>query len=177
MAWPTAHWPSDRLLGRDDGQEDMAEAERHDDAVEDCGEYGIGHRRSRADGKRGADTRDPPPAGHSRGRNEVLEALRLRAMRGSELGFTEVDIADQLGVPQAAARRWWMAYTAGGPGSLAGERAGRPVGSGRMRSDGQARHIQDLIENHSPEELSIPTPQRSRWAARDLILRECGRTG
>jgi hypothetical protein len=30
--------------------------------------------------------------------DEVLEALRLRALRGCELGFTETEIADLLGV-------------------------------------------------------------------------------
>ena len=32
--------------------------------------------------------------------DEVIEALRLRALRGRELGFTEADIADLLGVPR-----------------------------------------------------------------------------
>ena len=30
--------------------------------------------------------------------DEVLEALRLRALRGCELGFREADVADLLGV-------------------------------------------------------------------------------
>src|SRR5436305_11119733 len=42
--------------------------------------------------------------------DEVLEALRLRALHGCELGFTEADIADLLGVCRETVSRWWSAY-------------------------------------------------------------------
>src|SRR5512135_1061039 len=106
--------------------------------------------------------------------DEVLEALRLRALRGCELGFTEVDVAELLGVSQETVSRWWTAYTTGGLGALPGDRTGRPVGSGRMLSDEQGRYIQDLIDDHSPEELGLPSPLWSRRAVRDLIRQECG---
>jgi len=106
--------------------------------------------------------------------DEVLEALRLRAVRGCELGFTQADIADLLGVSQETVSRWWTAYTAGGLGAIPGDRTGRPVGSGRTLSEEQARHIRDLIANHSPEELGIPAPLWSRRAVRDLIRQEFG---
>ena len=106
--------------------------------------------------------------------DDVLEALRLRAVRGCELGFTQRDIADLLGVSQETVSRWWTAYTSGGPDALPGDRTGRPVGSGRVLSDEQARHIQDLIDVHSPEELGIPAPLWSRRAVRDLIRKEWG---
>ena len=41
--------------------------------------------------------------------DEVLEALRLRALRGCELGFTEADVADLLGVCRETVSRWWSA--------------------------------------------------------------------
>jgi transposase len=104
--------------------------------------------------------------------DEVLEALRLRAVRGCELGFTQADVADLLGVAQETVSRWWTAYTAGGPGALPGDRTGRPVGSGRTLSDEQARHIQGLIDDHGPEDLGISAPLWSRRAVRDLIRRE-----
>jgi transposase len=106
--------------------------------------------------------------------DEVLEALRLRAVRGCELGFTQSDIADRLGVSQETVSRWWTAYTAGGPAALPGDRTGRPVGSGRTLSDEQSRRIQDLIDDHSPEDLGIPAPLWSRRAVRDLIRQEFG---
>jgi transposase len=108
--------------------------------------------------------------------DEVLEALRLRAVRGCELGFTQGDIADLLGVSQETVSRWWTAYSAGGPGSLPGERTGRPVGSGRTLSDEQARRIRDLIDGHTPEGLGIASPLWSRRAVRDLIRQEFGIT-
>src|SRR5687768_15131936 len=74
--------------------------------------------------------------------DEVLEALRLRALRGCELGFTEADVADLLGVCRETVCRWWSAYAEGGLGALPHERTGRPLGSGRSLSDEQAGHIQ-----------------------------------
>jgi transposase len=106
--------------------------------------------------------------------DEVLEALRLRALRGCERGFSETDVADLLGVARETVSRWWTAYAAGGPDAVAGDRTGRPVGSGRTLSDEQARHIRDRIDEHSPEELGIAAATWSRKAVRDLIHQECG---
>jgi transposase len=106
--------------------------------------------------------------------DEVLEALRLRALRGCELGFTEADVADLLGVARETVSRWWSAYADGGPGALPGDRTGRPVGSGRTPSDEQARRIQEPIDHRSPEQLGIPAALGSREAVRDLIRQGCG---
>lgn len=106
--------------------------------------------------------------------DEVLEALRLRALHGCELGFTEADVADLLGVSHETVSRWWTAYADGGLGALPGDRTGRPVGSGRTLSDEQARQIQEQIDHHSPEELGIHAALWSRKAVRDLIRQECG---
>ena len=106
--------------------------------------------------------------------DEVLEALRLRALRGCELGFGEADVAELLGVSRETVSRWWTAYAAGGPEAIPGDRTGRPVGSGRVLSDEQARRIQGLIDEHSPEKLGIAAAVWSRKAVRDLIRNECG---
>jgi transposase len=106
--------------------------------------------------------------------DEVLEALRLRALRGCELGFTEADVADLLGVSPETVSRWWTAYVAGGLGAIPGDRTGRPVGSGRILTDEQARRIQRQIDDCSPEELGIAAAVWSRKAVRDLIRAECG---
>jgi predicted transcriptional regulator len=50
--------------------------------------------------------------------DEVLDALRLRALRGRELGFTETDLADLLGVTRETVSRWWAAYCTGGTDAL-----------------------------------------------------------
>ena len=106
--------------------------------------------------------------------DEVLEALCLRAVRGCELGFTEADVADLLGISRETVSRWWSAYTRQGPDALPGDRTGRPVGTGRTLSDEQAEHIRDLIDHNSPEELGVPSPLWSRRAVRDLIRKEYG---
>ena len=106
--------------------------------------------------------------------DDVLEALRLRAMRGCELGFTEADVADMLGVSRGTVSRWWSAYSASGPDALPHERTGRPLGSGRALTDEQSRRIQTLIDGNSPEQLGVASPLWSRRAVRDLILKELG---
>lgn len=102
----------------------------------------------------------------------VLHALRLRALHGCELGFTEQDIADLLGLSRESVSHWWSAYHCGGLDAVPGNRTGRPVGSGRTLSDEQSKRIQELIDNNSPENLGIASPLWSRRAIRELIRKE-----
>ncbi len=88
--------------------------------------------------------------------DEALGALRLRALRGIELGYTELELADLLGVCHETISRWWTAYRADGLQALPGGRTGRPRGSGRLLSDQQAARIKARIDFHSPEEVGIP---------------------
>jgi transposase len=106
--------------------------------------------------------------------DEVLEALRLRALRGVELGLAEAQVADLLGVSRETVCRWWSAYADGGVEALPQQRCGRPLGSGRFLSDSQARHIQDLLDQNNPEDLGIASALWSRAAVRDLIRRQFG---
>jgi transposase len=105
--------------------------------------------------------------------DEVLEALRLRALRGIERGFTQADLADLLGVSHETVCRWWADYLLAGLHGLPGKRSGRPLGSGRALSPEQSAHIQFLISHNSPERLGIASPLWSRRAVRDLIRQEC----
>src|SRR4051794_17419910 len=106
--------------------------------------------------------------------DEALQVLRLRALRGIELGFSELDLADLLGVCHETISRWWTAYGTEGLDCLPGQRSGRPVGTGRLLSDEQGRRIQECIDHYSPEHLGIPSPLWSRRAVRDLIRKEFG---
>jgi len=106
--------------------------------------------------------------------DEVLEALRLRALRGCELGFAEADVADLLGVCRETVSRWWSAYAAGGLEAIPQGRTGRPLGSGRTLADGQAQHLQGLIDAQTPEALGIPSALWTRRAVGELIRREYG---
>src|SRR6266480_1139322 len=80
--------------------------------------------------------------------DEVLEALRLRALHGCELGFTETEMAELLGVCRETVCRWWTAYAQGGRDALPQQRTRRPLGSGRFLSDAQADQIQRLLRTH-----------------------------
>src|SRR3954463_16264510 len=87
--------------------------------------------------------------------DDVLDALRLRALRGCELGFTQADVADLLGLSRETVSRWWSAYAAGGLQAIPHDRTGRPLGSGRTLTPQQARHLQGLIDAKTPEQLGI----------------------
>jgi transposase len=106
--------------------------------------------------------------------DEVLEALRLRAVHGCELGFTEAEVADLLGIARETVSRGWSADAPQGPDALPGDRTGRPVGTGRTLSNEQAEPIQDLSDQNSPEGLGVPSPLWSRRAVQDLIRKEDG---
>lgn len=106
--------------------------------------------------------------------DEVLEALRLRALRGCQLGFTETEIADLLGVRRETVCHWWTAYASGGLDALPHDRTGRPLGSGRTLSDEQAARIQQQLRTHQPEELGIAAPLWTRRAVGELIRQQCG---
>src|SRR6516164_3133659 len=101
--------------------------------------------------------------------DEALQVLRLRALRGIESGYTELELADLLGVCHETISRWWTAYLADGLPALPGGRTGRPLGSGRLLSDEQAERIPACIDFQSPEDLGSPHALWTRRAVRDLI--------
>ena len=104
--------------------------------------------------------------------DEALQVLRLRALHGIELGFSEVELSQLLGVCNETISRWWTAYTVAGLDSLPGERSGRPLGSGRFLSEQQAQRIQELIDDNSPDKVGIAHTLWTRRAVRDLIRKE-----
>jgi transposase len=108
--------------------------------------------------------------------DDVLAALRLRALRGCELGFQECDLAELLGLAPETICRWWTAYQEGGLDAVPHARTGRPVGIGRTLSDEQATRIQSQIDNHTPGQLDIPAALWTRKAVRVLIQKETGIT-
>ena len=104
--------------------------------------------------------------------DDALEVLRLRALRGVDLGFSQADMAAVLGVSRDTVCRWWTAYTAGGIDALPHERSGRPLGSGRFLSDEQASRIRSLIDKNTPEQLGIHSALWTRRAVGELIQKE-----
>jgi transposase len=98
--------------------------------------------------------------------NDVLEALRLRAVHARELGYTVIDIAAILGVREETVSRWCSQYDRGGQEALPGDRTGRPIGSGRLLTREQEQCIQLVIETQSPQELKIPARHAFRGGQR-----------
>jgi transposase len=106
--------------------------------------------------------------------NEVLEALRLRAVHARERGYALVDIAAILGVREETVSRWCAKYDRGGEQALPGDRTGRPVGSGRLLTAEQEASIQQLIDTKSPQELAIPSALWTRQAVQELLHQQTG---
>src|SRR5512147_241667 len=106
--------------------------------------------------------------------NEVLEALRLRAVHARELGYAVIDIAAVLGVREETISRWCSRYDRGGREALPGDRTGRPIGSGRLLDREQEQGIRQAIQTKTPQELEIPSALWTRQAVRDFINQQFG---
>ena len=107
--------------------------------------------------------------------DEVLEALRQRAIHARELGYSVVDIAAILGVREETVSRWCVKYEEGGEEALPGERTGRPVGSGRLLTEQEENRILELMESKLPQELNIPAALWTRAAVRELFKQVTGK--
>lgn len=104
--------------------------------------------------------------------DDAIQVLRLRALRGLELGYTQLQLADILGVCHETICRWSTAYHADGLEALPGKRSGRPSGSGRLLTDAQAQAIRAKIDHGPPETAGLPHALWTRKAVRELILTE-----
>jgi transposase len=106
--------------------------------------------------------------------NDILEALRLRAVHARQLGYAVVDIAAILGVREETVSRWCSRSEHGGPEALPGDRTGRPIGSGRRLTPEQEQALQQLIESKSPQQWGIDSALWTRPAVRELIHQQVG---
>src|ERR1700729_4505459 len=87
--------------------------------------------------------------------DEALQILRLRALRGVEMGYTETDLAELLGVCRETITRWWSAYAADGLDALPQKRTGHPLGPSRLLSMSKPSRISKLIKNTTPKGLGM----------------------
>src|SRR3954452_17997413 len=106
--------------------------------------------------------------------NDVLDALRLRAVHARELGYAVVDIAAILGVREETVCRWCSRYDQGGQEALPGDRTGRPLGSGRILTSEQERGIQAAIKTKRREKLGISSTLWTRQSVQELIRQRIG---
>src|SRR6516225_10474076 len=106
--------------------------------------------------------------------NDVLDALRLRAVHARGLGYAVADIAVILGVREETVSRWCSRYDRGGREALPGDRTGRPIGYGRLLDREQEQGIRQAIETKTPLELEISSALWTRQAVRELIHQQVG---
>lgn len=106
--------------------------------------------------------------------DEVLEALRLRAIRALEKGWNECEVADVFGVARETVCRWWSDFRSEGIDGLPGKRTGRPCGMGRTLDEEQSEHLKEILDAHLPEDAGIAAALWTRRAVRDLIDKEYG---
>lgn len=105
--------------------------------------------------------------------DDVTEALRLRALRGRELGYTEDALAQILGLARETVCRWWTAYQGGGLDAIPSRRTGRPKGD-TLLTPHQQKRIPELLTAHRPDQLGVKAVLWTRRAVAALILQEFG---
>jgi len=98
------------------------------------------------------------------------EARRLKAVDLRDAGFSQREIASNLGVSCGAVSQWLRRAELEGRDSL---RHKRDPGRARRLSDEQAARLTTLLAR-SPREAGFWTDEWTRSEVRDLILREFG---
>lgn len=91
-----------------------------------------------------------------------------------EQGWTQVEVAQALGVHDRAVARWMKRYRRGGWKAVAKQRRGRRGGEQQALSGAQQQRIAGLIAGACPDQLRIPGLLWTRGAVRALIERETG---
>ncbi|MBK1673421.1 IS630 family transposase, partial [Ectothiorhodospira shaposhnikovii] len=84
------------------------------------------------------------------------EEKRKTAVRLSESGLSQREIAEQLGVHYQTVGRWLAKYRAGGVESLLRQQRGRRLGSGRQLAPDEEADLQELLRQHTPDQLEMP---------------------
>ena len=106
---------------------------------------------------------------------DAQEALRVRGVRLIvEEGWTQVAVADALGVSDRVVGRWMKRYRRGGWKALAKRRRGRRPGEQQALTAAQQNRLVELIVGHCPDQLRIPGLLWTRSAVQALIERETG---
>ncbi|MCG5501874.1 IS630 family transposase [Ectothiorhodospira lacustris] len=102
------------------------------------------------------------------------EEKRKTAVRLSENGLSQREIAEQLGVHYQTVGRWLAKYREGGVESLLRQQRGRRLGSGRQLAPDEEADLQELLRQHTPDQLEMPYALWSREAVQELIRQETG---
>lgn len=105
---------------------------------------------------------------------DAQEALRVRGVRLLEDGWTQVQVAEALGVGERQVRRWRVRFKRGGWKALEKRRRGRRAGEQQALTAAAQQRLVGLIRSENPDQLRIPALLWTRSAVQELIERECG---
>jgi transposase len=105
---------------------------------------------------------------------DAQEALRVRGVRLLEEGWTQVQVAEALGVGERQVRRWQKRFRRGGWKALAKRRRGRRPGEQEALSAAQQQQIVEAIRSKHPDQLRIPALLWTRSSVQELIEQRFG---
>ena len=103
---------------------------------------------------------------------EVQEYLRRQAIHLRQEGESFVAIAHYLGTHRNTVSTWWNLYLKYGDSAFEQYHRGREEGECRQLSPPQEQKIQQLIVEHSPDELEIETSVWTRGAVQALMKQQ-----
>lgn len=103
--------------------------------------------------------------------DEVLEAMRRRAIAARGAGYPAKTVAEILGVRVDTVHRWMTAWRAD---ALPGPRSGCPVGHGRILKPDQEADLRRIVADELPANHGIASPTWTRRAVGELVESRCG---
>lgn len=104
----------------------------------------------------------------------IQDYLRQQGIRLRKQGKRFVDIAEYLGVNRNTVSLWWSEYQDLGEAALHQQKRGNKLGGGRILRPDEEQQVQDLMQNHFPDELDIDSALWTRSATQALIEQVSG---
>jgi transposase len=106
---------------------------------------------------------------------DAQEALRMQGVRlVVDAGWTQVAVAEALGVNERVVGRWVKRYREGGYAGLAKRPRGRKPGEHKALTRAQQDRVVQSIIRSGPDQLRLPGRLWTRASVQALIAREAG---
>jgi transposase len=106
----------------------------------------------------------------------ALEVLRERAVAMLEAGNSQRAIAAALGVHKNTVHQWLKGWRVAGAAALKAKKRGRRHEAQRLLDADQAAEVQQLMVEHTPDQLDLPHALWGREAVRELARARFGVT-
>ena len=100
---------------------------------------------------------------------KALQLLRTQTIRLLQTGKTQDEVAGLTGVSRFTVGKWWRAYQADPETGLKVKKRGRQKGADCTLNETQAKEIQKLICDKSPDQLKLAFALWTRKAVQGLI--------